>query len=262
MSPPSLFPVLLSLLLPACAANSGHVGSWIDLSHDYSTETIYWPTASGFELRQDSKGQNPKGYWYEANTVTTAEHGGTHIDAPVHFAKDQLTVDRIPIDQLAGTAVVLDVTERVKRDRDYQVRIEDVMAFEEQTERIPNGAIVLIRTGFGDLWPDREQYLGTAERGQEAALKLHFPGLHPSTAKWLLNERAIRAVGIDTASIDYGQSRLFHSHRELFKHNVPAFENVANLDQLPRTGAWVIALPMKIRGGSGAPLRIVALVTD
>ncbi len=143
-----------------------------------------------------------------------------------------------------------------------QVGVEDIMAFEEQTERIPSGAIVLIRTGFGDLWPDPEQYLGTAERGQEAALKLHFPGLHPSTAKWLVNERAIRAVGIDTASIDYGQSRLFHSHRELFKHNVPAFENVANLDQLPLTGAWVIALPMKIRGGSGAPLRIVALVTD
>ncbi len=102
--------------------------------------------------------------------------------------------------------------------------------------------------------------MGTAERGATAALQLHFPGLHPSAATWLIENRHIRVVGLDTASIDHGQSRLFHSHRVLFKANTPAFENVANLDRLPATGAWVIALPMKIRGGSGGPLRIAARV--
>ncbi|MHC4514255.1 MAG: cyclase family protein [Planctomycetota bacterium] len=245
---------------PASLGPPGAHAEWVDLSHDYSAETIYWPTAQTFELKVDSKGMNTKGYWYEANSFTTAEHGGTHIDAPVHFAKSKRTVDQIPIDRLAGPAVVIDVTAKVHTDKDYQARISDLEHFEANHGRIPTGAIVLLRTGFGRYWPDAQKYLGTAERGAAATLRLHFPGLHPSAARWLLENRDIRAVGIDTASIDHGQSRLFHSHRVLFGADVPAFENVANLERLPATGAWVIALPMKIRGGSGGPVRIAARV--
>ncbi|HEY4643237.1 MAG TPA: cyclase family protein, partial [Bacteroidota bacterium] len=126
--------------------------------------------------------------------------------------------------------------------------------------RIPQKAIVLIRTGYGSFWPDREKYMGTPERGTEAVAKLHFPGLHPDAAKWLIDERSVKAVGLDTPSIDHGQSTQFESHVTLFEANVPAFENVANLDQLPVNGFTVVALPMKIRGGSGGPLRIIALV--
>lgn len=232
----------------------------MDLSHDYGADTIYWPTASRFELKVDSQGMTDGGYWYEANTFSTAEHGGTHIDAPVHFAKATWTVDQIPIERLAGPAVVVDVTKQAAADRDYQVRVLDLEAFEARHGRIPEGAIVLLRTGFGRYWPDAERYMGTAERGAAAALELHFPGLHPGAATWLVKERRVRAVGIDTPSIDHGPSRLFHAHRVLFKANTPAFENVAHLERLPAKGAWVIALPMKIRGGSGGPLRIVARV--
>jgi kynurenine formamidase len=140
------------------------------------------------------------------------------------------------------------------------VRIADLEAFEAAHGRIPRDAIVLLRTGWSRHWRDRARYLGTAERGAEAALRLHFPGLHPSAARWLVQERGVGAVGIDTASIDHGPSRMFHAHRELAQHDVPIFENVAALDRLPATGAWVIALPMKIAGGTGGPLRIVALV--
>ena len=122
------------------------------------------------------------------------------------------------------------------------------------------GAITFSLAAVTCYWPDANRYIGTDQRGAEAALKLHFPGLHPSAATWLTEQRTIHAVGIDTASIDHGPSRLFHSHRVLCKANIPAFENVANVDRLPATGAWVIALPMKIRGGSGGPLRIAALV--
>ena len=118
----------------------------------------------------------------------------------------------------------------------------------------------MLRTGFGKYYPDRKNYLGTDERGAAAVPKLHFPGLDPAAAKWLTEHRSIHAIGLDTASIDRGQSTLFESHRTLFEHNVPAFENVANLDRLPVKGFTVIALPMKIGGGSGGPLRIVAVL--
>jgi kynurenine formamidase len=124
---------------------------------------------------------------------------------------------------------------------------------------MPHGTIVLLRTGFGEYWPDRARYMGTAERGADAVGDLHFPGLHHEAVPWL-RERGIRAIGLDTPSIDHGPSQDFPSHVALFEHNVPVFENVANLDELPATGFAVIALPMKIRGGSGGPLRIVAIV--
>ena len=136
----------------------------------------------------------------------------------------------------------------------------DLLAHERRHGRIPRRAIVLLRTGFGAFWPDRERYLGTAELGAQAVPKLHFPGLHPNGARWLVRERDVRAVGLDTASIDYGQSTLFESHRVLAAAGVPIFENVANLQRVPTEGALVIALPMKIEGGSGGPLRMIAIV--
>ena len=130
--------------------------------------------------------------------------------------------------------------------------------WEEANGRLPDGAIVLFNTGSARFWPDAAAYMGTERRGPEAVKELHFPGIHPDTAELLANQRKVGAVGIDTPSIDYGQSTDFMAHRVLFAANIPAFENVANLDQLPATGATIVALPMKIRGGSGGPLRIVA----
>jgi kynurenine formamidase len=118
--------------------------------------------------------------------------------------------------------------------------------------------VVLLRTGWGSRWPDRTRYLGTTKTGAEAVPDLHFPGLAPATAERLVQEYRVKAVGIDTPSIDYGQSTTFTTHQVLAKSDVPIFENVANLGSLPPIGAYVIALPMKIRGGSGGPLRIVA----
>ena len=125
---------------------------------------------------------------------------------------------------------------------------------------LPDGAIVLLRTGWGDRWHDRTAYLGTALTGAEAVPQLHFPGLHPDAARWLVSERSVSAVGIDTPSIDYGQSATFESHVVLYSDNVVGFENVANLGELPESGSFVVALPMKIAGGSGGPLRIVAFL--
>ena len=134
------------------------------------------------------------------------------------------------------------------------------MGGEKREGLLVRNAIVLVRTGFGKYWPDRGKYMGTDERGDSAVAKLHFPGLHPEAAHWLVNVRKIKAIGIDTPSIDRGQSKDFKSHVALYEKNTPALENVANLDQLPEKGFTVIALPMKIKGGSGGPVRIVALL--
>lgn len=235
-------------------------GRIIDLTHTYDATTVYWPTASGFELENDFKGITDAGYYYEANTFRTAEHGGTHLDAPTHFAEGGQHVDEIPLDRLIGPAVVIDVSKQVAADRDYQVSVADFKAWEATHGRLADGIIVLLRTGFGKFWPDLKAYLGTESRGKDAVSLLHFPGLHPDAARWLVERRSIHAIGLDTASIDYGQSAGFESHRILLAENIPAFENVAQLNRLPATGFIVIALPMKIKGGSGAPLRIVAVL--
>ena len=237
-------------------------GKWIDLTHDFSTNTLYWPTAQRFILEIEFHAHTDKGYFYAANRYSASEHGGTHIDAPIHFAEHGKTLDQLTVEQLTGAAVVVDVSAKADKDADYQITASDLKAWETGHGRIPNGAILLFNTGFARRWPDAKKYLGTDERGPGAVAKLHFPGLHPDAARWLVAERSIKAVGLDTASIDYGQSTLFESHRILFEKNIPAFENVAALDQLPATGAYIVALPMKIKDGSGGPLRIVAWVAD
>ena len=234
-------------------------GTAVDLSHDYSDQTVFWPTAEGFRLEKVADGMTPQGYYYAANTFATAEHGGTHLDAPVHFAQGRWSVDQIPLEQLIGEAAVVDVSGKGATQPDYQVTVADLEAWEREHGSL-NGLIVLIRTDYSKRWPDAARYLGTAERGEAAVAKLHFPGLHPDAAQWLVSNRTVKALGIDTASIDYGQSTLFETHRVLYERNIPGLENVSNLDRLPPRGATVIALPMKIKGGSGAPLRAIAMV--
>jgi kynurenine formamidase len=235
-------------------------GDLVDLSHPFDSETIFWPTADPFQLETVADGVTDLGYYYAANTFRTAEHGGTHVDAPIHFAEGRQTIDEIPLERLVARAIVVDVTEQAAGSPDYQVSVDDLVLWERTHGDIVADTIVLIRTGYSQYWPDAARYLGTAARGPDAVAELHFPGLHPDAARWLAEVRRIAAVGIDTASIDFGQSTLFESHRRLFAQDVPAFENLANLDRLPATGALVVALPMKIAGGSGAPLRAVAIV--
>lgn len=239
---------------------SGEAARWVDLTHDFGEEAIYWPTAERFALDTVSEGTTEAGYYYAAFRFSAAEHGGTHMDAPVHFHEGGETADDVPLGRLVGPAAVVDVSDAAAEDADYRVTVADLRAWEEAHGRMPEGAIVLLRTGWGRYWPDAERYLGTAERGEGALPELHFPGLHPDAARWLAERRSVAAVGLDTPSIDHGQSTDFMAHRVLYAAGVPGFENVARLGELPPTGAYVVALPMKIAGGSGAPLRIVGVL--
>ncbi len=237
-------------------------GKIIDLTHTFSKESIYWVTAKEFKLDTVAYGETDGGYFYSANNFETAEHGGTHLDAPIHFAANKQSLDEIPLTQLMGQGIKIDVSDKAKTNRDYQVSVEDFTDWEKVNGKIPDDAIVLLETGFSKYYPNKKEYLGTDERGAAAVQKLHFPGLAPEAATWLVTNRKIKSIGLDTASIDYGQSTSFQSHVILLSENIPAFENVAHLDKLPTKDFYVIALPMKIKGGSGGPLRIIAMVSN
>ena len=231
----------------------------IDLTHSYNAATVYWPTSTDrFELKQLSFGPSPGGWFYAANSFSTPEHGGTHLDAPIHFAQDRHFADQIPLEQLIAPAVVIDVSAAAAADPDYRLSSQDVLDFEQQHGRIEPGTIVLLRTDWSRRWPDRKTYLGDDTPGD--ASHLHFPSFGEDAARVLVEERQVAALGADVASIDYGASQDFPVHRVANGANVPGFENLTNLQELPPRGAFVIALPMKIEHGSGAPLRAVALV--
>ena len=240
------------------AVFDGSGGRWIDLSYAYSEETLYWPTEDGFQLEELAYGETEAGYFYSSYKISTAEHGGTHLDAPIHFSRGGMSTEQIPLDRLIAPAVVVDVADRATLD--YLIDVGDLEEWERTHGRIPDGAILLLRTGWGERWPDRIGYLGTERTGPEAVAELHFPGIHPEAARWITDQRNVAAVGIDTPSIDYGQSTGFEAHVIIYGSDIPGFENVANLQEIPEVGAFVVALPMKVAGGSGGPLRIVAFV--
>jgi kynurenine formamidase len=231
----------------------------VDLTHAFDEQTLYWPTApSGFKLERLHYGRTEAGFFYSAYSFCAPEHGGTHLDAPIHFAESGWTVDRVAVTRLVRPAVVVDVSAAAAADPDHRLTVEELTAWEARNGRIPEASIVLLRTGWSARWPDRKRYLGDDTPGD--ASRLHFPSYGKEAARVLVAERKVAALGVDTASIDHGPSKDFPVHQVAAAANVPGLENLAALDALPATGAWVIALPMKIGGGSGGPLRAIALV--
>lgn len=256
--------VLLAILLAACATvprtQPDLVNSTIvDLTYSFDSTTLYWPNSpSGFELKQLSRGVTPGGYFYSANMFTAPEHGGTHIDAPIHFSVVGPTLDLIPVRQLIAPAVVIDVKSHTASNADYRLSVQDLNTWESTHGQVPKGSIVLLRTGWGKFYGNRKAYFGDDTPG--ATNNLHFPSYGAEAVRILVNDRQVSAIGVDTPSIDYGQSSDFIVHQISARAGVPGLENIANLESVPSRGAWVIALPMKIAGGSGGPLRIVAVI--
>lgn len=187
--------------------------------------------------------------------MRASEHGGTHMDAPAHFARGKWSADEVPLKRLIGAACVSDLSKKVGANADFLISKEDIQGWEKKNGAVSRGCIFLVRTGWDKRWPNKKKYLGTDKKGDVE--NLHFPGFSKEAAEYLVSKK-VAAVGLDTPSLDYGQSKLYPAHQTLGKGNIPGFENVAHLSKLPATGARVIALPMKIGGGSGGPLRIIA----
>lgn len=231
----------------------------VDLSHSFGEDTLYWPTSpTTFQKEELAYGISEGGWFYSSYSVCTPEHGGTHIDAPMHFAEGGASTEKIPLENLIAPAVVIDVSDQAAGDRNYRLTAADVREFESEHGEIAAGTIVLLRTDWSAHWPDAMAYLGDDTPGD--ASHLQFPGFGAEAAKILAEERNVVMLGVDTASVDYGKSRDFIVHQIGAARGVANLENLSNLAALPATGAVILALPMKTEGGSGGPVRVVGLV--
>lgn len=238
-------------------------GKIIDMTYPFDENTIYWPTARSFNLEKINWKITDGGWWYASNNYGASEHGGTHADAPIHFYEKGKTIDQIPLQDWIGPAVKIDVAKKCMQNRDYMLSVEDIKEWETKYGRIPDNSWVLMYTGIGTMYyPDKKKVLGTDKTGQEALSELSFPGFSPESAEFLVKERNIKGIGLDTPSIDYGKSKDFKVHQICFASNKLALENIANLDKLPSKGGVLYVIPMLIRDGTGAPARVFAVMPN
>ncbi len=250
--------IMIVALFKKSARQKGHI---LDMTYAYDRNSLYWPNAEPFQLTPESHGVTEGGYWYSANFFAASEHGGTHVDAPIHFAENGRSVDQVPLEEWIGPAVKIDVRQQCARDRDYLLSVEDITTWEKKYGRIPDGAWVIMYTGIGtQFYPDPVRVLGTDKKGQTALPELSFPSFSRESAEFLTQERDITGIAVDTPSIDYGKSQDFWVHRVICGADKLGVENIAGLDKLPETGATLYVIPMSIKGGSGAPARIFAIL--
>src|ERR1700694_1271633 len=224
----------------------------LDLSYAINDKLVPWPGDEKFFEAKVNASVEKNGYF--TRSFWMLEHYGTHLDAPAHFPPGRTTVDQIPVKQLFGPAVVIDVRAESGMDADYQLGAARVEEWEKRHGRIPEGAIVLLRTGWASRWPDVQKY-----RNQDAQGKMHFPGFSAEAAK-LLIQRKVSGLGCDTLSIDYGASRDYAVHHLALGAGLYQLENLADLSQLPEPGAFLIGARIKLEGGSGGPVRVFALL--
>ena len=230
----------------------------LDLTYPLDDQTVFWPTNKPFTWEKAAWGKTAAGYWYASGDFSMSEHGGTHIDAPIHFAEGKLSVDAILLQNLVAPAVVIDVRAAVEQDRDYRLTVRDIETWESRHGSIPTGAVVLMFTGWGKRWPDKNRYLGSDTPSDPKTL--HFPGFSKEAADFLVTNRKVDGIGIDTPSIDYGPSRDFIVHQIVNGADRYGLENIANLHRLPPRGTALVSLPIKIKGGTGGPVRIMAIL--
>lgn len=252
--------VLLGLNLLAFQAAGREKGKRLDMTYPFEEGTIYWPTAKPFALEKLSWGETAGGYWYASNNYSASEHGGTHVDAPIHFGRKGRTIDQVPLEEWIGPAVRIDVVRKCEQNRDYLLAVEDIAGWEKTYGRIPEGAWVVMWTGLdAKYYPQKIGVLGTDKTGEAALPELSFPGFSPESVEFLMKERNITGIAIDTPSIDCGKSKDFRAHQIVCGAGKLALENIANLDRLPPAGAVLYALPIPIKDGTGSPARVFAV---
>ncbi len=240
-------------LFEGIATGKTHV---VDLSHALNPQNPYWPGPGYAPFKYEIFATLEKD-GVLSGRFTMAEHTGTHLDAPNHFVTGQISVDKLPVQQLFVPAVVFDVRKKATENADYLLNPADVTAWEQAHGRIPQNAVVMMYTGWDERWTDFDQYKNADKNGT-----LHFPGFSPEAVKVLAEERNVAGIGIDTLSVDYGMSKDFAVHHYSHARGKYHLENVANLGSLPPTGVSVIVAPIKIENGTGGPARIFALITS
>lgn len=234
---------------------------YLDMSYDLSEESAHWPTGSGFSRSNVVKKYQPAGFWYHNEDVSFPEHISTHLDAPSHFDENGWTVDQIPLTHLIGPAVKIDISDKVSSNPKATLTTDDLNKWWNVHGDFPDGTIVFVYTGWGSRYGNKSAYFGSSSPTNTSTFE--FPGLSVEAAKILAQYesdygRRVFGVGIDTPSTDVSDSKIFKAHTTLSAANIYGLENVANMEQLPTTGATVMVMPLKVKEGSGAPTRIIA----
>jgi len=225
----------------------------IDLTAVLSPTTVLWPGQDPISAITTEEIQSDGAY---GRRVSLGEHSGTHFDAPCHFSEGAATVADVPAEQLVRPLRVIDISERAEQDPDAELTMADIEAHELRHGAIPEGSAVFLRTGWDSRRDDRDAYAGSGD-------ELHFPGFGVEAAHFLVDERSIAGLGIDTLSIDPGGTNDFAVHRDVtLPRGVWHVENAINLDAVPSTGAWVVVGVPRLADASGFPARVLALVPN
>ncbi len=256
------FILVLTLYLPTAAGHEQGLlesviegkAQVIDLTYPLNERNAYWPANNyhPFKHKVIARLETDGAY---SGSYSTPEHLGTHLDAPNHFGPNQPSVDQIPLDKLTGHAVVIDVCNQTASDPDYLLSVNDIRKWEARNGPIPRGAIVLMHSGWGERWENYDRYKNADRSGT-----LHFPGFSEEAALFLAEERDVKAVGVDTLSVDHGPSKDFPVHHVFNSRGKWMLENLDNLEKLPPRGAILIVAPIKIEGGSGGQARVWAIM--
>ncbi len=226
----------------------------IDLTHTLNDRSPNWEGTDHSPYQAKELGNLERDGYY-SRIFTTQEHYGTHLDAPAHFAGGAWTVEQIPAERLVRPLVVLNVRAKAMHDPDYEVSVQDVADWERQHGEIPDGAVVMAYTGWEDYWGSQARY-----RNEQSDGLTHYPGFALQTAEFLVKTRHVVGLGIDTMSVDKGITTTYPVHQFTSRAGVYHLENVAGLDRVPPSGTTVVVAPVKLEAGSGAPVRLLALV--
>jgi kynurenine formamidase len=234
----------------AAAAPARSFTSPIDLTHIMSAEFPTFFGVPGIEMEKkfDLKKDGFNLYWWRL-----IEHAGTHLDAPIHFSESGATVEKIAADTLVAPLAVIDVAAKAAQNPDYLLSREDLANWERKYRRLPDNCCVAMQSGWA-------QHVGDAAKftGKDSSGVFHFPGVSPEAAEWLMKERKVVGLAVDTLSLDHGPSKDFKVHRAWLPSGRWGLENVANLDKVPAAGATLVVGVAKVKGATGAPARLIA----
>jgi len=234
------------------AAASRHFKAVVDLTHTMSPDFPTFFGVPGIELQ---KQYDFKKDGFNLNWWRIIEHAGTHLDAPIHFSENGATADKIVAGELVVPLAVVDVRKPAEKNPDYLVAIEDIEFWEKKFGRLPDNCCVAMMSGWGKHVGDPAKFTGKDANGT-----FHFPGFSPEAAQWLLKERKVLGLAVDTLSLDHGPSKDFKTHHIWLPSGRWGLENVANLDKLPPSGATLVVGLAKVKDATGGPARLIALV--
>ena len=237
---------------PAPGAAPRSFRSVVDLTHLMSAEFPTFFGVPGIEMQKqfDIRKDGFNLYWWRI-----IEHAGTHIDAPIHFSETGATVDRLDTATLVVPLAVVDVATKAGGNPDYLLSRQDLADWEGRHGRLPDDCCVAMQSGWAQHVRDAAKYTG-----KDAAGVFHFPGVAPEAAEWLMRERRVAGLAVDTLSLDHGPSKDFKTHYLWLPSGRWGLENVANHDRVPPAGATLVVGCPKVKDATGGPTRLLALV--